>query len=422
MKKIYLLLLGCIMFIPLLSQQTETVTLTDCQKYAIDSFPSGRAKPLLTSSFYLRMKNIHTNWLPSLGFNAQATYQSDVTSINVPFPGISIPHPDKDQYKAAIDINQVLYDGGMTRAQKKLEEASYQTNIQQVNVNLNQLKDQVNQVYFSILLLQQSRNIALVMLNQLNDRLKMSSSAVKNGIILQSDYDAIQAEILKTEQQIIEIDENRIAGIRILEELTNHTLSENILFQVPEFTVEESAAINRPELMLYDLQIQQVEASRTLNKVQRMPKVYAMAQAGYGKPGFNMLSNKFDSFYLLGVSLKWNIWDWQKSNRERQVLAIDQNIIGTQRESFEKNTDITLENQRSAIRKYSKIIEKDSAIVELRIKIERSTSAQFENGVIRFNDYLTQLNSLIQAKLNKEVHRIQLSQAKVAYLTAKGEL
>ena len=44
------------------------------------------------------------------------------------------------------------------------------------------------------------------------------------------------------------------------------------------------------------------------------------------------------------------------------------------------------------------------------------------NGSITATDYLTELNSETQEKINLETHKIQALQAKINYLTLKGDL
>lgn len=67
------------------------------------------------------INKINAIWQPQVYLNAQATYQSEVTSIGLNIPGIEINELSKDQYKATLDVNQVLYDGGISKQQRSIQ-------------------------------------------------------------------------------------------------------------------------------------------------------------------------------------------------------------------------------------------------------------------------------------------------------------
>jgi len=64
----------------------------------------------------------------------------------------------------------------------------------------------------------------------------------------------------------------------------------------------------------------------------------------------------------------------------------------------------------------------DDRIIELQISITAATASQLDNGILTATDFLTQYNAEIQARLQKNLHRVQLLQARAAYLAATGNL
>jgi outer membrane protein TolC len=135
------------LFSALVSAQ-DTIRLASCYEKAIQYYPVGRDKKLNEQLTDLHIRNINASWMPQLSLGGQATYQSDVTHVNIPVPGITIPEARKDQYKLSLDINQTIYDGGYSSSQKALEQASLLTESQQVEIELYQLKDRINAVYY----------------------------------------------------------------------------------------------------------------------------------------------------------------------------------------------------------------------------------------------------------------------------------
>jgi hypothetical protein len=58
----------------------------------------------------LEIEAINKAKLPKIDLNAQATYQSDVTSLPISLPNVTVNPPNKDQYRA-VDVNQLIYNG-----------------------------------------------------------------------------------------------------------------------------------------------------------------------------------------------------------------------------------------------------------------------------------------------------------------------
>jgi outer membrane protein TolC len=414
-----LLLLPVVLY----SQEKKLITLEYCQQKAREVYPQLNDKNSIKNAADLRIKNIETAYLPQVSLNGQATYQSEVTHISLPPQfNISIPTASKDQYKITLDAQQMVYDGGLARYQKKLEQAGSDADIQQIETDILRIKESVNNTFFNILILDENYKLQKNVLEVLKDKEKMVSSMVKNGALTQSDANSIIAERLKTEQQIDELELSRSAAIRILNLLTNETFTDSTSLAPPQFNIPDTGTINRPELKSFELQENRLDAAASLSQAATMPKIYVFGQYGYGRPGLNMLSTEFGTFYMVGATLKWNFFDWGKSHREKQVYIIQKEMVSTKRDNFNKNLNIDIENKQAAIKKLEEALVRDNDIVELRKGITLSAQSQLANGVITSTDYINELNAETLAKINLETHKVLLLQAKAAYLLTYGNL
>ncbi len=173
---------------------------------------------------------------------------------------------------------------------------------------------------------------------------------------------------------------------------------------------------------MIDVQKTGLVFSDKLTHSQRLPKIYAFTQAGYGRPGLNMLKSDFTSYYIIGISLKWNLWDWSKTSRDRQSISIQGDMLESGRLALEKNLRIMLDNSQARISQLEKALETDTSIVELRSSVTVLSSKKLENGTITATDYINDLNSEVQAKIQLKSNMIQLIQEKINYLTIKGIL
>jgi hypothetical protein len=69
----------------------------------------------------LEIEAINKAKLPKIDLNAQATYQSDVTSLPISLPNVTVNPPNKDQYRTTVDVNQLIYNGGLIDATAKIK-------------------------------------------------------------------------------------------------------------------------------------------------------------------------------------------------------------------------------------------------------------------------------------------------------------
>ncbi len=232
---------------------------------------------------------MNTAKLPKIDLNAQASYQSDVTGLPIPLPNIT--PLNKDQYRATLDVNQLIYNGGLIDSNVKLRAIQTQTQQQQVAVNLYSLKTRINQLYFSILLAQERKLILTSKQEQLASKIKEVKSGVKFGVLLPASEQVLEAENLKIKQQLREneLDKNRL--LANLSTLIFSLLDEKTILEKPLISVTNDEAISRPEIQLFELQNQQILGSKELISKNRLPKITTFGTAGYGNPGLNMLNN-----------------------------------------------------------------------------------------------------------------------------------
>jgi len=333
-----------------------------------------------------------------------------------------LPEGSRDQYKATLDINQLIYDWGRIKSSKKAEELNLKVNQQNTQVELNKLKEQINKFYFAILILQKNEELMSLMLNDIEQRQLTVESGVKNGVLLSSDLNVLQAEKLKIKQSITQLINQRLAAIRILSEITGMDLDSYVILVIPDYELNGKTEFKRPEHDLFDYQAEQIDASVHVLSKQNRPMVFAFGQLGYGKPGLNMLNDEFDSFYYVGVGLNWKFWDWNQNRRQREILNLNKSFLVSKRESLDKQLNIALDNEIANIEIYQAALITDIEIIRLREEVTRSATSKLDNGVITSTQYVTELNAETQAKINYETHKIQLVQSKANYLYIIGEI
>jgi outer membrane protein TolC len=257
----------------------------------------------------------------------------------------------------------------------------------------------------------------------LQEQLKLVESGVRNGVLLPADADIVKAEILKIDQRMIELESGKESGIEMLSELMDSTLSENTEFVFP--VIEQKAietSVNRPEYKLLELQTDRIDKTNRLNKAYRFPYLGLFGQFGYGYPGMNLLEDKANIIYSFGLNLSWNIWDWGKVKRESQISKISADKVSSQREIFDKNLNMAVTQELNKIKQFEQSIKSDDEIINLRERITSAKSSQLKNGVITSSEFIVELNAETQAKINKQLHEIQLIKSIIRINTLRGNI
>ena len=394
-----------LLFIGLINAQ-ETIALEQCYQWSRENYPLIKKQELIKKSEQYTTENALKGWLPQINIVGQATYQNEVTELPIKLPNISVDPLSKDQYKVYADISQTIYDGGNIKNQKKLALAQSEIQNQQLAVDLDKLKERINQLYFGIL--QTDKQLAQLQLTKsdINEGIKKAEAQLKNGVIFRSNLDVLKAELVKIEQREIELKSVKQSFSQMLSYFIKRNLDENTQLQTPE-KVLITETNNRSELKLFDAQKSLIETQKKLINTKNTPKLGAFFQGGYGKPGFNMLKNEFDIFYIGGIRLNIPISGFYTQKNDLALLENQSQEIEIQRENFLFNQNFTEIQQKNDLDKIQNLIDKDDELITLRKSIKKASLAQLENGVITTNDYLREVTAEEQAILTKITHEIQ---------------
>ncbi len=400
---------------------SQTIMLEKVNEQARVNYPLIKQKELIRQTANITVENLGKGFLPQLSVSGQATYQSDVTRVKIPVPGVSIEPLSQDQYRIVTDVNQLIYDGGLIKQQKNSQQLNADVEDQKIEVELYKLKERINQIYVSILFIDEQLKQTELIKKDLETGIKKTEAQVKNGVALKSNLNILRAEILKTEQRAIELNASRKGLLEVLSLFTNERYGAGTFLEKPVLVKDEQQSIQRPELKLFQTQQQLLNGQTNLIKARALPKTSLFLQGGYGRPGLNLLENNFAFFYTTGLRLSWSLGWLYTSKKEKELIQISKRSVDVQQQAFVLNTNTQLKQQQAEIEKINQLITKDNEIIGLRIKIKDAAKAQLENNVITASDYLREINAEDQARQTLIVHQLQLLQAQINYQTILGK-
>lgn len=397
---------------------TAQVTLEQCKALARDNYPVIRQYDLVEQSRRLTVTNAAKAWLPQVGVNGTATYQSDVTAIPVNLPDIDIPAIGKDQYDVNVTISQQLYDGGAVSSAKRMAEAQGDVSREKVSVAMYDVNRRVDELFFGILVLDEQIAQVRVLKDDLALSLASVEAMVRGGVANQTDIDAVKVEQVKACQKETSLLTQRKTYLCMLETFAGVDFGDSVTFVRPSPDYDVTAANRRPELALYAAQDRLLDVRRDALDTGLRPRVGLFARGGYGNPGLDMFNDGFDAYYKVGLTLTWNFGSLYTRSGDRRKLDVERRTVQSERDAFLFNTRLQTELQGGVIDNLKEQIRQDDEIITLRRRIRNKAEVRVANGTETVNEMLRDINAVSEAQLCKRLHEVQLLQEiyKIKYL------
>jgi len=400
---------------------SQSVSLEECTQAAIDQFPVSRNLDIIQERFDRQQDVISLNYLPGLSLNALGNYQSDVVSfdLGVNIPGLTLPEVPHLQFRNTVDINQLVYDGGVNATMKSLNRIQHEIQEEEVKNRQFQICLMVEDIYMAILISKGQIPIFDLHINTLESSRDEINKLVDEGVLIQSDLDLMDARILESKhlkhQTYARLDQLTAQ----MNELTGMSLDINLSFRLPQPDID-SRTVVRGEIRLLDYQKNLLKGNQDLLSRVNYPKIGAFGQLGYGKPGLNFMSDQWDSFFVAGINFSWRFWDWNKSKKQRANLELQSKMLDNEKDAFLMQLNLGLIEQKSAISSINQSILKELDLIDIYDRILESSHQQLKEGVITVNTYLQNLSASKLSRQNLVNYKVQLVRAKQRFVTLTG--
>ena len=415
MKRTILLLL---MVLTALTSRAQT--LEECCRLAREHYPEIRQYDLIAETEQYNISNAARAWIPQVVLSGQATYQSATPTYPEAFNqmiaanGLDMSGVRKDQYKVAIDVSQNIWDGGQSKANREIAEAEAAVERSRVDVSLYDLQSRIQNLYFGILLLDERVAQTETLIEVLAANLNRIRTYYKNGVAMQSDIDAVEAELLTARQTLSQVEASRASYRRMLEVFIGQSLTDKTLTR-PAMVEVASRTSARPELTMFEAQSNILSAQRNAITASVIPRFSAFAQGYYGYPGLDMFKSMVSAEWTLnaivGVRMSWNIGAFYTKKNNLNKLDVAERQISVQRDIFLFNTQMQTTQDDGEIARLRSALEDDNRIVELRRSVRMAAESQLKNGVIDATDLLRKISDETAAALARSTHEIELLQS-----------
>ena len=407
-KKIWIL-----MMLPAMAQAQ---TLEECQRAAEQNYPLIRQYGLIEKTTDLNVANIQKGWLPQVSASAQATLQSDVPAFPDEFQklyqqmGITMEGLERDQYRVGIDVQQTVYDGGNIKSQKEIARRQGELHSRQNEVTMYNVRRRVNEMYFSLLLIDEQIQLNADLQTVLEGNEKKLAAMLKGGTASESDWQNVKAERLNVVQKMTGLKSQRTALVRMLSTFCAMEVNRLVKPEIPENT---GSTVNlRPELKTIDAQLRLADAKEKALDATLMPRLGVFAQGYYGYPGYNMFEDmtgrKLSWNGIIGARLTWNIGALYSRKNDKAKLQAERETAEANRERFLLDNKMEQIQQNENISRYRQLMTDDEEIISLRSSIRKAAESKLAHGIIDVNDLVREINSENKARVEQCIHEIEM--------------
>ena len=391
-------------------------TLEECQRAAEQNFPLIRQYGLIEKTTGLNVANIQKGWLPQVSASAQATLQSDVPAFPDEFQklyqqmGITMEGLERDQFRVGIDVQQTVYDGGSIKSQKEIARRQGELQSRQNEVTMYNVRRRVNEMYFSLLLINEQIQLNADLQTVLEGNEKKLAAMLKGGTASESDWQNVKAERLNVVQQMTGLKSQRTALVRMLSTFCAMEVNRLVKPEIPENT---GSTVNlRPELKTIDAQLRLADAKEKALDATLMPRLGVFAQGYYGYPGYNMFEDmtgrKLSWNGIIGARLTWNIGALYSRKNDKAKLQAERETAEANRERFLLDNKMEQIQQNENISRYRQLMTDDEEIISLRSSIRKAAESKLAHGIIDVNDLVREINSENKARVEQCIHEIEM--------------
>ena len=400
----------------MLPAMAQAQTLEECQRAAEGNYPLIRQYGLIEKTTSLNVANIQKGWLPQVSASAQASLQSDVSAFPDEFQklyqqmGITMEGLERDQFRVGIDVQQTVYDAGNIKSQKEIARRQGELQSRQNEVTMYNVRKSVNEMYFSLLLVDEQIRLNADLQTVLEGNEKKLAAMLKGGTASESDWQNVKAERLNVVQKMTGLQSQRTALARMLSIFCGIEVNGLVKPEMPE---NMNPSINfRPELKALDAQLRLTDAQERALDAAMMPRLGVFAQGYYGYPGYNMfedmMSRKFSWNGMIGARLTWNIGALYTRKNDKAKLQVQRETTEVNRERFLFDNNLEQIEQNENISRYRQMMTDDEEIISLRSSIRKAAESKLAHGIIDVNDLVREINSENKARVEQCIHEIEM--------------
>jgi len=432
MKSIVTFILLFLM-LSLASGQSRTLTLEETIRLALENNLDLRKAGEQLRRAEIAAKEARANRYATADLKASYNRFSEVMEMtiagvaipNMPIsiPGRTIRFGDEDNYESSISLVQPIYAGQRLSSQTKAAEEDVL--VQQMNVKANRVRIEFNakKAFYELVKAFELKNIARVSYQQVAVHLHDLNHLYDQGLVAQNDVLTGEVKLADAEMLLINA-ENAIelANVALLN-LLHLDLAQQVQ---PAYAAESgpqpvidtlSAPVftKKPEMQMLDFQLAALQYRHKAAKGASWPELAAFGSYVYGKPGLDKISNDWMSYWIAGLQINWNLWDWGKKSARAQQVESALRELSLGKSQLASALALDLKRTLIQIRAGQHRLQNSLKTLQSATENYRIVENGYREGVVSNSDYLDAQSDLTRAQIQKIQSQLDLQIAFADY-------
>jgi len=413
---------GLLCFEPAQCQQTDSLTLHSIISEVVQNHPAVKKAMEDLNVADAKIGLAQSNMLPNVDFTSSYSRIGPVPEISIPDMGSFsfVPH---DNYSAALNVNQTIYDFGKNDRNIQLEKEGKELSLRSVEQVKQKLSQAAISNYFTLVYLQEALKIKDEQLRTLNEHLNYIKKKQETGSATQYEILTTQVRISTIENQKTDIETARQVQVSQLNSLlglpesTNQVVKNDLNIAMPSLENDaliEAAIQNRDEMKLAMERAKLAQLRYNLTDAQNNPVINGFLSGGF-KNGYTPYLYDPKANFVAGVGLKIPVFDGKRSkfNLQQAQSAIQSNDEDT--EIARRGIVNEVVEGEATVHASQKKVDQGELQLRLATQAYSLAKVRYESGVI------TNLELLEGSTVVSE-SRLQLLKARIDYTVSLYKL
>lgn len=352
---------------------------------------------------------------PNVDFTSSYTRIGPISSVTIPDLGSFsfVPH---DNYSAAFNVNQTVFDFGKKEKSISLEKQGKELSRQSVEQVKQKLSQAVIANYYTLVYLQEALKIKDEQLKTLNEHLAYIKKKQQTGSATQYEILTTQVRISAIENQKTDIETARQVQVSQLNSLlgkpetTEQRVKRDLHVVSPVLmpdTLMNNALRNRDEMKLAQEKAKLAQLRYSLTSAQNNPVVNAFVSGGI-KDGFTPYVYDPKLNFVAGFGIKVPIFDGKrlKYNMSQAQSAIQAN---------DQDTEIARRGiANEVVEAEANVRASEKKVAQSELQLKQATDA-YALAKVKFDAGVITNLELIEGSTTVSESRLQLLKAKIDY-------
>jgi len=339
MKRIAFILL---LFSAAAYSQNNLLTIEQCLSVGLENSREIKISESKLISSDAKISEYSSGMLPKVTTGAGYYWLSEAPiNFDIPFPiGAGTGSDPVNAFLANVSVEQPLFTGFRLSSLKTSAELNYKADEYENVKAVNDKALEIHRSFWNLYKAQKLVQLTETSFKSVNEHVRDTENFVKNGMAIQSDLLKLKVHEANTELKLIDaknmLEIARVALNKSIGFDINQDTKVDIIIDpfsndnIPFDTLLSGALASRSELMSLQYRKEAGNEYISAAKADWWPQMFAFGGLYYLNldAAMPMISSQDNSFWNVGVTMKWDIWDWGK--RTAKVTQAEQGVFQTE--------------------------------------------------------------------------------------------